>query len=202
MNQSEYRKKIREDFPNVDWNNFIYDACNKRMYRMTCDKCDDDRGYLRARQRHFLCQSCGQKGKISGRKGKKLIPEQKQKISLANKKWRTEKDPNYRKLTGLDKKIIHNIRCRLWLAVNDKPASLSKSIGCATHELRRHLESKFTEGMSWDNYGLKGWEIDHIKPLSSFDLSDSEQFKKACHYSNLQPLWVKDNRSKGQKCDN
>ncbi len=53
--------------------------------------------------------------------------------------------------------------------------------------------------MTWDNYGLYGWHIDHIKPLASFDLTDREQFLEACHYTNLQPLWAEENLSKGNK---
>lgn len=53
--------------------------------------------------------------------------------------------------------------------------------------------------MSWDNYGRGGWHIDHIRPLLSFDLSDTEQAKQAFHYSNLQPMWQADNIRKGAK---
>ena len=45
--------------------------------------------------------------------------------------------------------------------------------------------------MSWDNYGT--WHIDHILPLSKFDLSKREDFLIACNYKNLQPLWADEN---------
>ena len=71
------------------------------------------------------------------------------------------------------------------------------NLGCSVEELKAYLESKFTVGMDWNNRSK--WHIDHIIPLSSFDLSDPNQLKKACHYTNLQPLWAKDNLKKGSK---
>lgn len=64
------------------------------------------------------------------------------------------------------------------------------------------MESKFHnhpvsgECMTWNNWALHGWHIDHILPLSKFDLSDPEQVKIACNYTNLQPLWAEDNLRK------
>jgi hypothetical protein len=62
-----------------------------------------------------------------------------------------------------------------------------------------HLESKFLPGMTWENRGVKPgqWSIDHIKPLSAFNLTDRMQLLEACHYTNLQPLWHSDNVRKG-----
>ncbi len=70
-------------------------------------------------------------------------------------------------------------------------------VGCSKEELISHLESKFTEGMSWENYGK--WHIDHIKPVCLFDLTKNEEIFKMMNYSNLQPLWAKDNRVKNKK---
>ena len=70
-------------------------------------------------------------------------------------------------------------------------------IGCTVEQLKQHLESHFKVGMFWSNYGK--WHIDHIKPCASFDLSKESEQKKCFHYTNLQPLWAKENREKGSK---
>ena len=89
------------------------------------------------------------------------------------------------------------IRSRIYKALKGKkkPNSVVKELGCTIKELKNYLESKFKHGMSWENYGK--WHIDHIYPLAKFDLANKEQFAKACHYTNLQPLWARDNQIKG-----
>jgi hypothetical protein len=78
-----------------------------------------------------------------------------------------------------------------------KDSSNEKMLGCKFDEAKKHIESKFKNGMTWDNYGKKGWHIDHIIPLSS--AKDKEELKRLCNYNNLQPLWAFDNLSKGSK---
>ena len=58
------------------------------------------------------------------------------------------------------------------------------------------LELQFKDGMSWNNWSYKGWHVDHIRPCSSFDLKLSEHQQACCHFTNLQPLWAKDNLKK------
>lgn len=53
--------------------------------------------------------------------------------------------------------------------------------------------------MTWENQGKNGWEIDHIRPCSSFNLEDPEEQRKCFNYKNLQPLWAKDNMIKGDR---
>jgi hypothetical protein len=59
------------------------------------------------------------------------------------------------------------------------------------------MEKQFKNEMTWENYGFYGWHIDHIIPLSS--AKNEEELYKLCHYTNLQPLWAKENLSKGAK---
>lgn len=74
-------------------------------------------------------------------------------------------------------------------------------LGYSTKELLEHLESKFLDGMTWDNYGK--WHVDHIRPDSSFQYKSTydKDFKECWALSNLQPLWAKDNLKKGNKYD-
>ena len=81
----------------------------------------------------------------------------------------------------------------------EKIDSTFNNLGCTIEELKIHIENQFVEGMTWDNWKKDGWHIDHIRPLNSFDLTDPTQFKEAIHYTNLQPLWWRDNIQKGDK---
>jgi hypothetical protein len=88
--------------------------------------------------------------------------------------------------------IINNTIKRLGTKKEGKTVDL---LGYSAMELKEHIESKFTEGMTWDNYGE--WHIDHIIPVSSFTENDSISFINSLE--NLQPLWAIDNLKKGKK---
>ena len=114
----------------------------------------------------------------------------------ARARERTATDPNF--------KIRRNLRRRLSLAMaaqmaHKKPGVALKGLGCSIEFLMGYIENKFLPGMTWSNHGYSGWHIDHITPLSWFDLSNEDQFATACHYTNLQPLWWYDNFEKSNR---
>lgn len=99
-------------------------------------------------------------------------------------------------------RLSKNLRSRLkYILKTKKSASAIRNLGCSIDELKIHLEKQFTKGMTWENYGFgkDKWSIDHIKPLSLFDLTIKEELLKAIHYTNLQPMWCSDNFSKRNK---
>ena len=93
-------------------------------------------------------------------------------------------------------------RHRIYQAIKkNKGVKKEKTIellGCTIKELREYLEKRFTKEMTWDNYGTY-WHIDHIIPVSRFDLSDQHQQKQCFHFTNLQPLEARENMSKNDR---
>ena len=124
---------------------------------------------------------------------KNCSDEVKIKISETRKSYRRERqeiDVNYR----LRRTLPTRIRTAIKNASGDKSTSSTKLLGCSIDQVRKHLETLFKDGMSWDNHG--DWHIDHIKPCVAFDLTDPEQQRECFHYTNLQPLWAEDNLQK------
>lgn len=125
----------------------------------------------------------------------KLLEYHQNRKDITNQqvKNRLKTDPNF--------KLAHYLRSRLRKAIkgNYKSGSAVRDLGCTIPELKTRLESMFQPGMTWDNWSIMGWHIDHIIPLDSFNLSDREQFLKAVHFTNLQPLWAEENHTKSNK---
>lgn len=98
-------------------------------------------------------------------------------------------------------KIRKYLRSRLTKAIkrNTQTGSAVQDLGCSISQLKIYIENQFQEGMTWDNWNLYTWHIDHRLPLDSFDLQNRKELLKACHYTNLQPMWAFDNLSKGSK---
>lgn len=102
-----------------------------------------------------------------------------------------------RKIEEPEFRIHMACRRRVNAFVRGKSMRTQDLVGCSWSDYRLWLESKFKAGMSWDNYGE--WEIDHIVPCVSFDLTKEDQLYKCFHYSNTQPLWKYENGKKGSR---
>lgn len=103
-----------------------------------------------------------------------------------------------------DARIVESLRKRIRSSLGTKHLKTSGSgelLGCSTEHLRQRLELQFDGEMSWENYGIGGWHIDHILPCSAFNMSDPTEQKMCFHYSNLQPMWASDNIAKSDKYD-
>ena len=102
--------------------------------------------------------------------------------------------------TDLPNKLLHLIRSAASRITGKPPRNKEtlELLGCTLKEYIQYLESKFIEGMTWDNNTKEGWHIDHIKPLGEKELT-LEEGQKRLHYTNTQPLWAKDNIAKGNK---
>lgn len=107
-----------------------------------------------------------------------------------------ETDPNHRVHSNLSKRVRRALE-----GIGRKSLLTEQLVGCDFPTLMKHLESLFRPGMTWANYGRGAdkWHIDHIIPCSSFDLTDPEQQRKCFHWTNMQPLWERDNMSKGDR---
>jgi hypothetical protein len=139
-----------------------------------------------------------------------LKPENKEKVRIsANKPKRKETTRTYyrnRRKNDPQFKLINNLRTRLAHLISRNPKIIKNEktrelIGCSVEELKLYIEKKFLVGMSWDNYNYETWHIDHIKPLSLAKNMDDIIRLKLMHYTNLQPLWAKDNIKKSNKYD-
>jgi hypothetical protein len=125
------------------------------------------------------------------RKENKIILSEKQKIYYQN---RLKNDIIF--------KTKENIRKLIQLSFKrngfTKKTKTHQILGCTFEEFKQHLESKFEDWMTWDNYGLYngelnyGWDIDHIIPSSS--ATSEKEIIKLNHFTNLQPLCSKINR--------
>jgi len=117
----------------------------------------------------------------------------KEKFNASRQKWLDH---------DLSARLADRLRSRIRSALRSQSARkvsrLDELIGCRIEDLRGHLADKFQPGMSWENYGE--WHVDHIVPCAAFDLTQPEGQRKCFHYSNLQPLWEKENIRKGKKC--
>lgn len=118
-------------------------------------------------------------------------PENKIKRNkMLREKWITNE--NYKLEILIRNRIYRKIRGLRKNSIN----SLISLTGGSLEEIRKYIESQFSEGMSWSKVLRGEIHLDHIIPIKWFNLSDKLEVKKAFDYRNLQPLWAIDNRKK------
>lgn len=142
------------------------------------------------------CKACN---KAHYEANKELALERMKAYYESNKEGMVEYQKAYkrkRRKTDSLFKLKTNLSNRTYQAFKQggyrKNTKTQEMLGVDWEVAFAHIERQFKKGMSWDNHGL--WHIDHIVPLST--AKTEEELKKLCHYSNLQPLWGKDNISK------
>lgn len=123
-----------------------------------------------------------------------------QKIKSWRKKYnkKLKDNPIYRikrKIYGKLKIIMSDIK------KNKTTNKIRQTINTSSSHFKAHLEKLFKPGMSWENYGII-WCLDHVKPLSAFNLSDYREIDKINYYENIQPLFLEENVKKGSSYQN
>ena len=145
-------------------------------------------------------EKANEKNKQRYLNNKEKIKEQCKQYRLNNKEKINKREIYKKKIDPLYK-LSYNLRTRIYFAIKSKSWNKNNTtaeiLGCDFETVKKHLENQFIDNMSWDNHGLFGWHIDHIKPLAK--ATTQEELYKLCHYTNLQPLWAADNLSKGAK---
>jgi hypothetical protein len=202
-NKERRKKEFKEWYlenPNYskEWREKNKEKINeqRRIYReKNKEKTNEQSRIYREKNKERL----NEQSRIYREKNKEKINEKRREKRKENLEFFRLKE-RMRFEENLHLRLIRNYRTRIKNYMRFNKISLGTGslelVGLTSEDLKKYIESKFKEGMSWDNYGLYGWHLDHIIPLSS--AKNEEELKKLCHYTNLQPLWAFDNLS---KCD-
>ena len=178
---------------------------------IVCKKCGEEKVYTlfskKGKQKPYECKSCTNKLGREKRNSDRDAYNKKQRDSWArnnekrnaarrqNLQKRRDEDPQYRMKMALHVRLYDAVKRQKGV----KSTKTLELLGCTVEQLQIFLEAEFTEGMTWENYGE--WHIDHILPCASFNLEDPQEQKKCFHWTNLQPLWAKDNIIKSDRLD-
>lgn len=186
---------------------FNKNRSKKDGYSNQCKSClkdnyDKNADNISAKHRAYYSQNKSAalaRSRESYLRKKDSVLEYQKEYKLKNADSIREKARHYvsrKRKTDIEWRLRDLLRKRLKNALKYKKVETSfvRDLGCSISFLKDFIESKFSAGMDWSNHGPKSnqWQLDHIVPLFTFDLTDKDQFLKACHYTNLQPLWYKD----------
>jgi hypothetical protein len=152
-----------------------------------CKKCNNIRHYQN-HKKHYLDK--GDK--------RRSDPAAKERMRKYDREWKARERAN-----NPEQRIRDSLRGRLRCVLKGirKYVHLKDCLGCDIKVLISYIEGQWESGMSWENYGKKRgeWSVDHIKPMSAFNLTLKEEQLKCNHYTNLRPMWVIENCRKGDR---
>ena len=205
----EFSKQKKGKNGYVSWCKHCYKQYNfdnrEKQYLKNKQYNIDNKDYLKKQKALYEINNSEQikyKRKQYYLKNKDKIIEKRKQYYLDNKDKINERKNKYskgRKLTDPLYKLIINIRCLIRNSINksgySKTSRTYQILGCSFEDFKQHIESKFIEGMTWDNRSL--WHLDHIYPVSL--ATDKDHLIKLNHYTNFQPMWAIDNIKKGNK---
>ena len=180
-------------------------SCLKEYRKLNNDRLKAYNIQYRERNKEFLLD-----------KSREYKAKNKESLVIKNKEYNSRESTKLRKSLTHKKRMRYDVNYRLNFNIRrymrlsisnhikkqkNRTSILNniKLLEYTPYELKEHLESLFKPGMNWENYGVYGWHIDHIKPLCLFDLTKDDQIKLAWSLSNLQPLWAKENLTKNKK---
>lgn len=205
-----------------DFSEFFKDKSKKSGYRGQCKKCDKKTEKKRATiPKDYTtvvmlnCSKCGmekestefykQQSKTRGYeskckkcvmvKNKNYIKNNKEKANLAKNtraRNRYHNDISFRTMTKLRNRFKSTVK-------NNRFTNTLELLECDLPTFIKWIQFQFVDGMTWDNY--EEWHYDHCLPVNLFDLTKLEEQQMCFHWSNIQPLWAKDNLRKNNKID-
>lgn len=199
--QAERRKKERE------WREKNYERY-KAYHKGYNEKNKEKRKLYKKEYYVANKERLKKKNRESYLKNKEKCLERSRKWSVLNReraaakrnereKYRMKNDPSFHLLKLLRKRLNNQLKKFL----TKKTGRALDLLGCDMKSFVAHLEKQFSPGMTWENHTSNGWHIDHIIPCRAFDLTKEDEQKKCFHYSNMQPLWAKDNLTKNDSLD-
>lgn len=193
----------------TDKNREAINEKNKEYYRANSDKVKEYQKRYAKESAHVIKARYEKKKerdriiRESKKEEREALSAKKRDAAKIRKREKRRLWCNMKSATDVNFRLLKNVRGRIRFALlsqNTKKLHKTEEIlGCSIPELKLFIESQFTEGMSWDNYKLDGWHLDHRIPISWFNLSNENCRKLAFSYKNLQPMWWQDNLSKQNK---
>jgi len=172
---------------------------NSTGYSSHCKKC-------RSKEWDIYYKKHGDKVRKTARKNRPKHTERivKYRDKIKPKRNLAERE---RAKTDIQFKLNRNIRSSMCHSLKYNGSKNGRHwedlVGYTLTDLKKHLQKQFIDGMTWENWGINGWHIDHVIPISAFNFTDPSHtdFKRCWSLKNLQPLWAFDNISKNDKLE-